>query len=237
MISTDKQDSIELYFSEFAKHDALESWLDLNIFEQSRASKYTHEQDQMAFTIVRSVLKRILSDKIGISIQEISFDQNRYGKLSCSQVPNLHFSIAHSDEAFVLAFSKNGQIGVDIESMHREIAVEKLEQLVFTKNERATFCALRSTEEKQRKIRYTWTQKEALTKCLGITLQEGMQGYEVREVNGRSLASSISDRSFLLSLKTIEIHSYLLSVCSTNVHEIDLQLSNIEVHHSTPLFV
>jgi phosphopantetheinyl transferase len=181
MISTDKQDSIELYFSEFAKHDALESWLDLNIFEQSRASKYTHEQDQMAFTIVRSVLKRILSDKIGISIQEISFDQNRYGKLSCSQVPNLHFSIAHSDEAFVLAFSKNGQIGVDIESMHREIAVEKLEQLVFTKNERATFCALRSTEEKQRKIRYTWTQKEALTKCLGITLQEGMQGYEVRE--------------------------------------------------------
>jgi phosphopantetheinyl transferase len=121
--------------------------------------------------------------------------------------------------------------------MHREISVEKLEQLVFTKNERATFYALRSTEEKQRKIRYTWTQKEALTKCLGITLQEGMQGYEVREVDGRYLANSISDRSFLLSIKTIEIHSYLLSVCSAYVHESDLQLNNIEVHHSTPLFV
>jgi phosphopantetheinyl transferase len=237
MISTDKQDSIELYFSEFAQHDALDSWLDLHSSEQMRAARFTQEQDQMAFAIVRSVLKRILSDKIGISIQEISFDQNRYGKLSCSQAPNLHFSIAHAEEVFVLAFSKDVQIGVDIESMHRVFAMEKLKQLVFTENERSIFLDLLSDDEKQRMCLQTWTQKEALTKCLGITLQEGVQGYEVREVNGRYLASSISDRSFLLSLKTIEIHSYLLSVCSTNVHEIDLQLNNIEVHHSTPLFV
>jgi 4'-phosphopantetheinyl transferase len=237
MISTNKQGSVEVYFSEFSKHDALESWLDLHSSEQMRAARFTQEQDQMAFAIVRSVLKRILSDKIGVSIQEITFFQNRYGKLSCPQAPNLHFSIAHTEEVFVLAFSKDGQIGVDIESMHRVFAMEKLKQLVFTENERFIFLDLLSDDEKQRMCLQTWTQKEALTKCLGITLQEGMQAFEIEEVDGRHVARSNSDRSSILSLKTIEIHSYLLSVCSAYVHESDLQLNNIEVHHSTPLFV
>ena len=237
MISTNKQGSVEVYFSEFSKHDALESWLDLHSSEQMSAARFTQEQDQMAFAIVRSMLRRILSEKIGVSIQEISFDQNRYGKLSCPQAPNLHFSIAHTEEVFVLAFSKDGQIGVDIESMHRVFEMEKLKQLVFTENERSIFLDLLSDDEKQRMCLQTWTQKEALTKCLGITLQEGMQAFEIEEVDGRHLARSNSDRSFLLSLKTIEIHSYLLSVCSAYVHESDLQLNNIEVHHSTPLFV
>jgi phosphopantetheinyl transferase len=237
MISANKQDTIELYFSEFSKHDALESWMDLPSHERTRAAQYRQEEDQTAFTIVRSVLRRILSEKTGIPIQEISFVQNSKGKLSCQQAPTYHFSIAHTKEVFVLAFSLSGPIGVDIEWMHRSLAFEKLEQLVFTEKERLVFQSISSNVDRQRMFLQTWTQKEALTKCLGTTLEKGMQSFEIELDAGRFLAKSLFDNSISHSLITKEIKSYVISVCSTTLNEIDLQVNNLEFYHSSPLFI
>jgi hypothetical protein len=53
-ISMNKQAVIELFFSEFSKHEVLESWLDLCPKEKNRAAKFRQEKDQISYTIVRS---------------------------------------------------------------------------------------------------------------------------------------------------------------------------------------
>jgi phosphopantetheine--protein transferase-like protein len=234
MISMNKQVAIELFFGEFSKFEALESWFDLSEREKIRAAKFSKEKDQSAFAIVRSVLKRILSKKTGMDIQELNFEQNSYGKLSCLQIPDLHFSVSHTDEAFVLAFSTACKIGVDIESLNRELSIEKLENLVFTENELKGFRSLTDNLEKQRKFIDTWTKKEAITKCLGITLQQGMEGFELLE-NETVISRTLNNINIKLSLKTLEINSFLISVALNATHQMDVKVRTNYMHYSTSL--
>jgi 4'-phosphopantetheinyl transferase len=229
-----KQAVIELFFSEFSKHEVLESWLDLSPTEKNRAAKFRQEKDQFAFTIVRSLLKRILSEKTGMEIQQLKFEQNNYGKLSCPKVPDLHFSLSHTDDAFVLAFSTAGDIGVDIESLNRKLSIDKLESLLFTENEIKGFRSLTDTFEKQRKFIDVWTKKEAITKCLGLTLQQGMEGFEILE-NETVFCRTLSNEQKNLSLQTLEINPYLISIALNARHQMDFQVNTNYIHTSTTL--
>jgi 4'-phosphopantetheinyl transferase len=229
-----KQTVIELFFSEFSKHEVLESWFGLSPMEKKRAAKFRQEKDQFAFTIVRSLLKRILSEKTGMEIQQVKFEQNNYGKLSCPQVPDLHFSLSHTDEAFVIAFSTDGEIGVDIESLNRKLSIDKLESLLFTENEIKGFRSLTDTFEKQRKFIDVWTKKEAITKCLGLTLQQGMEGFEILE-NETVFCRTLSNEQRNLSIQTIEINPYLISIALNARHQMDFQVSTNYIHTSTTL--
>lgn len=229
-----QQAVIELFFSEFSKHEVLESWLDLSHTEKSRAAKFRQEKDQIAFTIVRSLLKRILSEKTGMDIQQVKFDKYNFGKLSCPQVPDLHFSLSHTDDAFVLAFSAAGAIGVDIESLNRKLSIEKLESLLFTENELKGFRSITDTFEKQRKFIDVWTKKEAITKCLGLTLQQGMEGFEILE-NETVFCRTLSSEQKNLSIQTLEINPYLISIALNAPHQMAFQVSTNYIHHSTSL--
>jgi phosphopantetheinyl transferase len=229
-----KQAVIELFFSEFSKHEVLESWLDLCPKEKNRAAKFRQEKDQISYTIVRSLLKRILSKKTGMDIQQVKFEQNSYGKLSCPQVPDLHFSLSHTDDAFVLAFSTDGDIGVDIESLNRKLSIEKLEDLLFSENEIKGFRSLTDTMEKQRKFIDVWTKKEAITKCLGLTLQQGMEGFELLE-NETVFCRTLSNKQRNLSIQTLEFNPYLISIALNAPHQMDFQVSTNYIHTSTTL--
>ncbi len=229
-----KQAVVELFFGEFSKLEVLESWLDLSPSEKSRAAKFRQEKDQIAFTIVRSLLKRILSEKTGMEIQQVKFEQNNFGKLSFSQVPDLHFSLSHTDDAFVLAFSTAGAIGVDIESLNRKPSIEKLESLLFSENEIKGFRSLTDTMEKQRKFIDVWTKKEAITKCLGLTLQQGMEGFELLE-NETVFCRTLSNEQKNLSIKTLEINPYMISIALNAPHQMDFQVSTNYIHTSTTL--
>ena len=114
--------------------------------------------------------------------------------------------------------------------------MEKLESLLFSENELKGFQSLTDTLEKQRKFIDTWTKKEAITKCLGLTLQQGMEGFEILE-NGTVFCRTFSKEQRNLSLQTLEINPYLISIALNALHQMDFQVNTNYIHHSTTLLV
>jgi hypothetical protein len=93
------------------------------------------------------------------------------------------------DAAHALGAKYNGNyIGYNINNNEAEIEIDNIGQRlnykghrIFTENEIKGFRSITDTFEKQRKFIDVWTKKEAITKCLGLTLQQGMEGFEILE--------------------------------------------------------
>lgn len=209
MNPTTYQENIEFYLGHFSCFDALKCWQNLNVDEKNRAASFRFEKDQRAFAIVRSTLKKFLSEKIGLDLDHVVLEQSPLGKLSCSMFPNLHFSVAHTNDAFVLAFYAQGAVGVDIESVQRDMEMDKLISLVFSQGEKQQFESISDFHEQRAYLLATWTKKEALTKCLGRTLQQGMTGFEFMGDQALSIHERFMQKQ--MKVKTIELNNHVLS--------------------------
>ncbi len=80
----------------------------------------------------------------------------------------MQFSLSHTGCAICLAFSENGEIGVDIERKNRIIKPELYKRVLCVDELKAT----RSTEDF---IRF-WVQKEAFLKRLGLGISRDLRG-------------------------------------------------------------
>jgi 4'-phosphopantetheinyl transferase len=115
--------------------------------------------------LLRHVLTRVVDSRVSPS--EWLFQSNKYGKpMIANPLPQIEFSVSHSEQAVTVALSPSGAIGVDIES-----AVERdRSNIVYdalTDRERAL---LRQCPEDQQWALFIrlWTLKEACAKALGL---------------------------------------------------------------------
>lgn len=176
MKSTSNEHNIHLFGGETAGFSCEESWNGIVSNEQEHAAKLVRKRDQESFIVARSQLRKQLSERLGVPPLAIEFKQNAFGKSSLVDFPNVHFSVAHTDHAFVLAITNDFPVGVDIEFQHRKFDWRKIASFAFTSEEQ-TFLNLGS--KKQVEILKLWTQKEALVKCLGTSLESGMQSFSL----------------------------------------------------------
>lgn len=176
MKSTSNEHNIHLFGGETAGFSCEESWNGIVSNEQEHAAKLVLQRDQESFIVARSQLRKQLSERLGVPPLAIEFKQNAFGKSSLVDFPNVHFSVAHTDHAFVLAITNDFPVGVDIEFQHRKFDWRKIASFAFTSEEQ-TFLNLGS--KKQVEILKLWTQKEALVKCLGTSLESGMQSFSL----------------------------------------------------------
>ena len=94
-------------------------------------------------------------------------------KLKLKKTPNgkpiingIHFSISHSKNVLVYAFSLGNQVGIDVESINPAREVLKLAKRYFHPDE---FLFLKNFNKQEQAYRFfqLWTQKEALCKLDG----------------------------------------------------------------------
>ena len=125
----------------------------------------------------RAALRSLLARELECNAQEIEFRVGAHGKpfLECG---NLDFNVAHSQRMVLIALSRAGAVGIDIEDAARPVEALDVAQTAFHPDE---ICLLRNTPEEQRAAVFYdfWTGKEAIAKADGRGLMLPTAGFSV----------------------------------------------------------
>ena len=121
-----------------------------------------------------ALAKEMLSTVCGIPAETICFLRTEHGK-PYIDIPNVHFSISHSDDRVMCAIHTS-PVGADIQRIAP--VRENVLQRVCTPAERAFIGA------DARRFAEVWTRKEAYAKLVGTGLSYGLQNIVVADENG-----------------------------------------------------
>lgn len=128
--------------------------------------KKAGENDRINALLSKLLLLSELEKRSGIPMKKLSFEKGAYGK-PYLKGSGLFFSLSHTKGAIAVAFSEDGEIGIDIESRSRRI------------NERMFERALSVEERKNAKTSEDflrlWVRKEAFLKRLGIGITRDLK--------------------------------------------------------------
>ena len=158
----------------------------LPVDELLRAERFHFEKDRKSFIITRGILRMILGSYLGAEPNRLRFYYGKYGKPALADTfgkKTIHFNLSHSNGVALFAFTRDCEIGVDVEEM-REI--EDLDQIAgrfFSEGENKVFCGL--PEDKKKEAFFNcWTRKEAFMKACGDGLSRSLDKFEVSLVPG-----------------------------------------------------
>jgi 4'-phosphopantetheinyl transferase len=168
------QDKIHVWLTSLEDADiSLESCAAcLSLAERERAARFKFERDRKRYLIAHGALRSILAIYLDIDAAAVDFDSGPAGKPKLAQNwagSGIEFNLSHSGEVALIAVTRGGEIGVDVERVREDFAFQPIAQRFFTANEVA---ALRDLPVAlQREAFYKcWTSKEALLKARGTGL-------------------------------------------------------------------
>lgn len=171
---------INVYYGNCTSLYREEWWEILTDSELSKIEKIKNIEDQQKAVTIRAILRIKLADFVNSFPQDLEFESGVNGKPYLKDYPQIHFSLSHTEDIFVLAICRDHQIGIDIENTNREVDIEKMSTLMFSEDDLALF-------KKEKLVRnpffIAWTCKEAVLKALGGGLHLGMQHVKVRFQN------------------------------------------------------
>lgn len=134
--------------------------------EKTRASKFRFIKDRKNFIIGRAVLKTLASSYLNRAIEKIHVVFGEQGKPGLKNETALKFNLSHSKNQLLLAFTKDSEIGVDIEFNQTQIEIEKIAKQFFAPAEIDELKELDHSLQLPAFYR-CWTRKEAVIKALG----------------------------------------------------------------------
>ncbi|MGH2497325.1 MAG: 4'-phosphopantetheinyl transferase family protein [Ktedonobacteraceae bacterium] len=158
--------------------------------ELTRAGKFRFDKDRYHFMVARGVLRGILARYLRMQPAQLQFAYNENGKPYLDaplQGKTLYFNLSHSHTMALLAFSYVGELGVDIEYMREDIAVEQVARVSFSPREQALLLSL-PVEERQQAFYSCWTRKEAYIKGRGTGLSLEPNLFDVAFLPGEPAA-------------------------------------------------
>ncbi|HEY0549670.1 MAG TPA: 4'-phosphopantetheinyl transferase superfamily protein [Verrucomicrobiae bacterium] len=153
----------------------------LSTDEISRAEKFHFHEHRERWQTARGILRLLLARYLKEPATEIAFDHGAQGKpkLKYPANSNLHFNTSHSGDFAVFAFTRAGEVGVDIECVRNEMPRrDDIVRRYFAPGEQRQLFAL---PEPQRTHAFfkLWTRKEAFVKARGTGLFSGLENFEV----------------------------------------------------------
>ena len=137
--------------------------------EKKRASYFKFESKQHAYIITQAVLRVLISAYLDIEPAEVILVASKKGKPFLINEPSLHFNISNSHEICVYAFSRDAEVGIDIEKIRELPDIDQLIEKNLTSREKAYF--LKNPDHKLSLFFQFWTIKESYLKAIG----EGMR--------------------------------------------------------------
>jgi 4'-phosphopantetheinyl transferase len=158
--------------------------------EKRRANRFYFEKDRDSFIIGRGILRAVLGAYLGQSPRTIHFQYGPNGKpgLQPRSRPVLYFNLTHSEEFAVYAFSRDCELGVDLECLREIGNAEDIASRFFSPDECADLLSLNPDQRKEAFFN-CWTRKEAYLKAVGDGLSVPrpslLDGVEVRRVGRR----------------------------------------------------
>lgn len=144
--------------------EILYEWLDQKEKKQALKFKFTYLQDN--FILSHALLRCLVGKQLMQHPREIVFSYTSLGKPFIADAP-LHFNMSHSQHMALYAFSREGEVGVDIEYNRCSVEDLPISALPLFMQEEILF----SPPSKQQELFYKkWVQMEAYLKATGIGL-------------------------------------------------------------------
>jgi 4'-phosphopantetheinyl transferase len=141
-------------------------------------ARFRFDRDRRRYLASHANLRRLLGGYAGCAPQELCFTENEFGKprLVDAVGGHLHFNLSHSEDVGLLAVTRAGELGADVECV-REIEPEVAEAH-FSRSEMAELNKLKDSQWLEGFFR-CWTRKEAILKAEGCGLNLPLDGFDV----------------------------------------------------------
>jgi 4'-phosphopantetheinyl transferase len=149
--------------------------------EQLHASRYRLAQARDHFSVGRACLRTLLGNLSGLDPRSITITTGVHGK---PESPNLNghsiaFNVAHSKDTILIALSRNGPVGVDVEYFDRPTDIMDVAKYNFTETETSSLEAIAAPETRHKTFYRYWTRKEAVLKADGRGLIASLASFDV----------------------------------------------------------
>ncbi|RMG97449.1 MAG: 4'-phosphopantetheinyl transferase superfamily protein [Chloroflexi bacterium] len=161
--------------------DELEAfWATLSEEEQERASRFYFERDRNRYVVARGLLRVILGRYLRLPPAHISFAYGEFGKpmLANMTESGIQFNVSHAQEIGVFAFTRNKQVGVDVEAIRPLSDIDQIAERFFSPYETAVFREI-PPDYKPEAFFNCWTRKEAYIKAIGEGLSCPLEQFDV----------------------------------------------------------
>jgi 4'-phosphopantetheinyl transferase len=168
---------------------SLRAWL--SDAERRRAERFRFERDRRRFIVGRARLRELLAARLGVPPEAVELVYGDNGKPALAQRyadSGWRFNIAHCDDVAVYAFSRDSDIGIDIEAIREIPEADAIAARFFSRREYAAYAAL-APRERPVGFLECWTRKEAVVKALGDGLSMPVDELDVSRAPGWSLHS------------------------------------------------
>lgn len=154
--------------------------------EQERAAAFHFELHRRRFSVGRGLLRLILSRYLNAQPEEVDFTCGSHGKpeLCASFAANeLRFNLAHSEDLVIVAVTRLGAVGVDLERIAPLKDMDDLVARFFSARENERFQKL-PPDQKSPAFFNLWTRKEAWLKATGEGIAHSLNLVEVSFLPG-----------------------------------------------------
>lgn len=150
----------------------------INDDEDARARRFINPQHGRQYRNVRGMLRRLLSRYLDTAPEVIEFSYAEHGKPSLKNNSKFHFNLSHSRDMAAYAFSRDLEMGVDIEFMRPQKRLQGMIQHIGSAKEQTELKSLPEAEVLDAFYRL-WTRKEAFIKAVGRGLGMGLRSIQI----------------------------------------------------------
>lgn len=158
----------------------------LSADERTRAQRFYFEKDRRHFIIRRGILRTILGRYLNIEPHQVQFCYGYNGKPALADAfgkGRIHFNLSDSEGLALYGFSRDHEIGVDIEHIHDVPEMDQIAEQFFSVRENDVFRTLPKSKKKEAFFN-CWTRKEAFIKAIGDGLSRPLDKFDVSLVPG-----------------------------------------------------
>ena len=173
--------AVHVFLLRLAAFDAAALTANLCPTEKARAASLKVRKARAQFIITRAVLRQLLANYLGSAPRALAFTAGPCGKPALSpdwQQKRVEFNVSHAADYALLALSLDHRLGVDIESVERQVDYRALANRFFSAPEQAALKKLPAGAACAAFYR-VWSRKEACLKATGQGLAGGLAGFSV----------------------------------------------------------
>ena len=193
--------------------------------EHERVKKFLFDRDRTTFILTHGVLRAILGTLTKTDPSQIAFVYGKHGKprLMGEFENQIHFNLSHTREKALIAFTRVGEVGIDIEYIRPLKYSFRIAERFFAEEEIRSLRAL-PKEIQQRAFFTCWARKESFIKAKGGGLTIPLRSFTV-SVDSRKPAQLLktdwdeneAPRWSILDIPVDENYAAALSVMGNHV--------------------
>jgi 4'-phosphopantetheinyl transferase len=203
--------------------------------EKARAERFKFDKHRNRFIAGRGVLRELLGRYLKANPQDLRFDYSSNGKPRFAAAfpgNGVHFNLSHSEDLAVMAATKIGNVGVDVECVRALKDMDHLVARFFSARESELFQTV-PADEKPSAFFNLWTRKEALLKATGEGITRALSLVEVSFLPGepaRLLAvSGDSGKAAEWSLRELAPAAGFVAAVAIQARDVKVQCARWDV--------